>query len=524
MKSETKFISLSVKTIVLLLIVFFFMLIGTTEILKQVMLQRFESIEQHLLSDHMTRSRNALDDKIDDLDKIVFDWAVWDDTYAFIDDQNPNYVASNLINEVYRNLEIDAMVFIDQTGEFVYAMASDESTGTLVPIPAGLDAFIRSSVILNNSNPSTELKGLVQLPEGLMMIATSPILPSNGVGEVKGNLLLGYWLDESFASSLRNQLQLDLVLSPVSERSNQPIEREFSLVGEEFIQVQGTVQDLSGKPVLMISIESDREIYDVGEEGVNQVRRFILFMSAMSVIGISLFMNTHFLSKLKYIIKSVDHIGKEKDFSKRLTKFIGNDEFSIVVHEINGMLDDLEKVQNDHVYKANHDVLTELPNRRLLSELMMHALRKADREQTVLAVLFLDLDDFKTVNDGYGHDIGDETLVQVVKRLKATLRKSDVIARIGGDEFIIFLEKIDQIETIEKVAVKILECFDTPVNAHGHEIKLSTSVGISVYPRDGQDPDTLFKHADRALYQAKEIGKARYAFFSAVASSKEHDE
>lgn len=505
--------SLRTKTILLLLIVFFVMLIGTVGILMNVMMHRFEAIEQTLLADHMTRTRNALTEKIDNLDKIAFDWGVWDDTYAYIEDHNEDYAAANLVEEVYTNLDIDAMVFIDGSGNFVYALASDEETKTLTPIPQSLADFIRSSQVLNNTNPAFKLEGIVLLPEGPLLVSTSPILPSDANGTVKGNLLVAHWLDDKFVTQLQNQLQLDLTFTLITVPGATPIEANFSVISDNLIQARGTIQDLTGKPIMTVTIQTNREIYNVGEEGVYLVGGFIIVLSGIWVIVLSFFMNTHFLSKLKYITDSVDRIGTDKDFTKRLKKPTSKDEFSIVIHEINGMLDDLEAVQKDNAYKANHDALTGLPNRRLLSELLNYALKKAERDKTMLAVFFLDLDDFKNINDTKGHDTGDEVLIQTAHRLASALRKSDVLARIGGDEFIILLEDIDQIATIEVVANKILDCLKPVMKVNGSEFNLSTSIGISVYPQNGDNSETLFKHADMALYQAKEIGKARYAFY-----------
>lgn len=454
MKKQTKFMSLRTKTILLLLMVFFFMLIGTVGILMNVMLHRFESIEQTLLTDHLTRSRNALNERINNLDKIAFDWGVWDDTYAFIEDQNDEYKSANLVEEVYQNLDIDAMVFIDTNGNMVYAQAKDQTSGALTELPPSLIEFIESSLILKNTNPSVLMNGIVLLPEGPMMVSTSPILPSDAQGSVKGNLVVAHWLDDTFIAKLKNQLQLDLAFDRLTTLTDQPVDSAFSILEDNLIQVSGTIQDLTGNPILTLTIQTNRSIYNVGKEGVLLVGGFIIILSALWVIVLSFFMNSHFLSKLKYITDSVDRIGTDKDFSIRLKTPVSSDEFSIVIHEINGMLDDLEAVHQDNAYKANHDALTGLPNRRLLSELLNHALKKAERDKTLLAVFFLDLDDFKVINDTKGHESGDEILIQVAQRLSSVLRKSDVLARIGGDEFIIFLENVEDAAKIQAIAKK----------------------------------------------------------------------
>jgi diguanylate cyclase (GGDEF)-like protein len=187
------------------------------------------------------------------------------------------------------------------------------------------------------------------------------------------------------------------------------------------------------------------------------------------------------------------------------------------------MLDDLETVHKENEFNANHDALTGLPNRRLLQELMTHSLHQSQRSGSKLALLFLDLDDFKIINDTKGHDFGDDVLNSVAFRLSECLRKSDILARIGGDEFIVLLENIENADQVKTAAEKILNCFKEVFTIKGHDFTISTSIGISLYPEDGKDAQTLIKKADLALYQTKVVGKSHYAFYSTIASEKDSD-
>lgn len=169
-----------------------------------------------------------------------------------------------------------------------------------------------------------------------------------------------------------------------------------------------------------------------------------------------------------------------------------------------------------HIQKlAYYDALTELPNRQLFAERCEHSLERARRNDLELAVLFLDLDRFKHVNDSLGHPIGDELLRIVAQRLKDALRQCDTVARLGGDEFIILLEDTKNAGNIECLAQKILAIFNEPFIVHGHKLDIGTSIGISCYPGDGEDTTTLIKHADLAMYQAKEQGRGNFHFYEA---------
>jgi diguanylate cyclase (GGDEF)-like protein len=164
--------------------------------------------------------------------------------------------------------------------------------------------------------------------------------------------------------------------------------------------------------------------------------------------------------------------------------------------------------------QASTDELTGLPNRRLLADRLTQALAGAERQQSMLALLYLDLDGFKFVNDTLGHSMGDLLLQQVAERLRRRIRASDTLARIGGDEFTIVMSHIRDAEEAELVAREVLAQLGIPFELNGHELTLTASMGISLYPGDALDPEQLIQHADTAMYVAKSSGKNRYKVFN----------
>jgi len=165
-------------------------------------------------------------------------------------------------------------------------------------------------------------------------------------------------------------------------------------------------------------------------------------------------------------------------------------------------------------FLAHHDPLTTLPNRTLFQDRLEQALVRAERQNGVVALLFLDLDRFKTINDSLGHMAGDRLLQSVAERLRHCVRDADTICRQGGDEFIIVLPEIADVEAPARVADKILRRLAEPFEVDGHMLGTSFSIGISVYPNDGVDASTLMKNADTAMYHAKENGRNTYRFFT----------
>lgn len=167
-----------------------------------------------------------------------------------------------------------------------------------------------------------------------------------------------------------------------------------------------------------------------------------------------------------------------------------------------------------HLYRlAHHDTLTGLPNRLLFHDRLTQAISKAERNRTGVAILFLDLDRFKIVNDTLGHDVGDALLVEVAMRLQRQCRQSDTVARLGGDEFVFVLEAVGNRKDAAVVAEKIMTALTEPIVAKGHELNVSTSIGIAIFPGDSDEIEGVIKCADIALYSAKEIGRSNYQFF-----------
>ncbi len=173
------------------------------------------------------------------------------------------------------------------------------------------------------------------------------------------------------------------------------------------------------------------------------------------------------------------------------------------------------KLAEAHIeYLATHDGLTKLPNRVMFSEILNLAIASAQRYQRHFAVLFLDLDRFKLVNDTLGHDAGDTLLLEIAKRLTGNVRTSDVVARLGGDEFVILLQEVNEEKYVTAVASKILAAVIQPLIVMGQECRITASIGIAMYPAHAQDELTLMKNADMAMYLAKEEGKNNFQFYS----------
>ena len=198
------------------------------------------------------------------------------------------------------------------------------------------------------------------------------------------------------------------------------------------------------------------------------------------------------------------------DLGARQVLFFATDDVS-VRRKVEAQL--LEKQQHlDHL--AHHDQLTGLPNRLYLAAHLPGAIEEARRTSSIMAVLFLDLDRFKHINDSRGHETGDKLLKAVAQRIRATVRTEDVVVRMGGDEFIVVLKSVRSSEQVNETAMRINEALSAPVPVDGRPLVTTVSIGVSLYPRDGANMGELLRHSDTAMYQAKDRGRNNFQLFS----------
>lgn len=178
------------------------------------------------------------------------------------------------------------------------------------------------------------------------------------------------------------------------------------------------------------------------------------------------------------------------------------------------------RVQERLHYMAHHDALTKLPNRTLFMDRLRQAMARARWHKRLIAVMFLDLDRFKNINDSLGHIVGDQLLVQLTQRLSSGVRAGDTIARFGGDEFAVLLDDIASEKDISQLAKKILDTMIPAFVIQGHEFFITASIGVSIFPNDGEDAETLLRNADVAMYRAKDLGRNNYQFYSNEMSAR----
>ena len=207
----------------------------------------------------------------------------------------------------------------------------------------------------------------------------------------------------------------------------------------------------------------------------------------------------------------------EQDFASSVVNALS---LSLEIKKRQRAQEELKQQKEILHYHAHHDRLTDLPNRFLFDDRLEQAIKQAQRSKTKIAVLFLDLDHFKGVNDSMGHKVGDELLIEVSRRLKSKIRQTDTLARLGGDEFAIVLDQVTTNDVVVDVTQNLLKLMHTPIELQGKPFYVTFSVGIAIYPDDGDSAETLLKNADAAMYHAKDDGRDTYQFYTETMTEK----
>lgn len=295
--------------------------------------------------------------------------------------------------------------------------------------------------------------------------------------------------------------------------------------------LSSVIQSMSEDTVRLeqYAVDGSKQLHTQG----NLLTGGLLLALTLLLSGLSLRTAKLFKQRISLLDQGIRHLS-EGDTRIQIEMDAG-DEFSEVAHHFNQMTDRLQessisrnqlqieverRTQELEMQKqalrqlADHDELTQLPNRTYFRNSLLSTIRKSERHGNAVAVLFMDLDKFKQINDSLGHNVGDEVLQEASRRFRDRLRCSDFVARLGGDEFTVIIEPLDNPQDVANIAQQLLQCMQKPVLVKQHSLHLGTSIGISVFPQDGKDVATLMRNADLAMYKAKENGGNRFHFYS----------
>jgi diguanylate cyclase (GGDEF)-like protein len=429
------------------------------------------------------------------------DYAQWDDAQQYVHTRNSDFIEANFSAETLSAMHVDVVWIVDSTGADIYSTFLDRSTGKAqTPAPAPILEQLRR---LQTADRTLQMRSpaerTVYTSQGIAAASAFEISRSNSSGATGAIMLFARYIGPADIARVQETSHLPIQMTVLSAGSHPasalPGEvRAWALQGRSatFILRSGRasitgyalVRDMNRTPVALFATADRRDIFELGLRTTWYLLSCIvaLFVVFGALAGGLL------LRMLALQTREFEHRNEVQE-------------------------QDRENKRN-LVRQAQRDSLTGLPNRAYLQDRMPRLLQALTGSDRLLAVIYLDLDHFKNVNDSRGHGCGDKLLQVVARRLRAAVSEHDLVARTGGDEFVIVASLMPDMADIASLAERLHAALSAAMMIEGRPVTISASMGVSVCPQDGTDMETLFKHADIALFQAKDAGRTCHQFFS----------
>lgn len=494
---------------------------------KLVLQSGYFKLENELIIKDIHNTKNAYNRMLQGLALYTVAWADWDDAYYFMQDKNKKFIQSNFVPGTFTTSKINFFLFFDVKGNYFYGQAYDFAQDKIVPVPKSLLSYLSDKkMFLSHDTLSSQKTGLLKTRGGLVVMASLPVLTGDAKGPSQGSLLMGYYLKNDHIQDLSKTVNMNIQFYSLPLKSNNKIVRSayaaLNAGAKEYVSTVNAkvatgyifLNDIDNKPVAMLQIEIPRLVYQQGILTINHYLIIIITMGIFTLILMWYLLKLFVLDRVISVSKQVAEINKSNKFDSQFM-ISGNDEIADMVASVNYMMRLISLSQNQLHYLAHHDLLTSLPNRSLFYEILSAEIAKARPYQSQLAVMFMDIDSFKQVNDTYDHAVGDELLKWVAKTLENIVNGKGRVARLSGDEFIACLSNIEPVNSVSETAKNMLEKVSQPIEINGHLIRVTLSVGISLYPKDASDIEGLLRCADHAMYYAKKQQGNAYYYYDA---------
>ncbi|WP_379156872.1 EAL domain-containing protein [Paenibacillus sp. sgz5001063] len=509
------------KKIVIFTFVVALLALGVTYLLLHLtMLNRFEKLDEAALKDSLADTLSSYQEELLDMKTSMLNYSLRDETYGFAESgrtpegsiaANDAIIRSIFNRTTYEVNHFDMIALLDKSGQPLYGGTYDSNFRSISPLTPEFHTLFRlmNSRLPALSGPNDSQSGIVILDKGPMLVTLTPIVNSLKDQPVIGTAIAGRMLNQEEITHIRadgsSSIQMTRVTSGMLAQSGGK-KLWMSPVSSSMMSVHTIVDDLFGNPGMVITLHQSRRIYESGQDSVYSFRLFFFLITILICIGSMAFVNRSILGRMSSLITNIRAIGNSKDLSIRIPS-TGKDEFSDVEHAFNRMIDSLEQAQDDLRHQSMLDPLTQLPNRALFFAKLNAAIDAMKGSSRQIALVFIDLDHFKTVNDTLGHDFGDTMLKETAFRITQVVGQHDVVSRLGGDEFTILLSDIpDSVSICDRLS-SIQEILSMPHHIQGHLLYNTASIGVSIYPQNGEDADYLVKQADLAMLHVKETGR-----------------
>lgn len=463
-------------------------------------------MEEQLTLQDMSRVYNAINNTIRQMNALNIEYACWDSTKDFINGTYPELADENFMDATFQSNGWNIIILYNNEGLPIYQksyhLLEEQADKELLKL-------IKEEAYFSQIKEENDyVSGIVSLNNHPIILTIFPVLSSYKEGPISGFFVTGSYVDDIFIEELVKVTQYKLEISEqvhikdTKILSAENLNQGFIWTSIEGMDITGylTLSDINNQPNLTLKYSRPMDFLSSSKKTVHLYVGIIILIFIFNFMGILLLINRLFIKRLNALLKHIKTIILEQDLSTRMD-IDANDEFSILGIRFNEMLNEIEDLNNQLLYRAQMDQLTDLPNRHYFYERVNELIQNKKVEKS--ALLFLDLDKFKEVNDTYGHNVGDEFLKKFAHTVKNVINHNDIICRLGGDEFAIWMNQYNDVEEVENYVKRILDVLKEPVNVFDYQLTSIPSIGISLYPDHGTDIDLLIDNADYAMYQAK---------------------
>lgn len=537
---------------------------------KQVLTEEYTKLEIHEMKEDLGRTTRTFKTLLSTLKTLNSDWAQWNDAYQFMKDKNDNFIRSNMAFTTFENAKINLILFFDTSGKLFYGMNYDLVNKKFIPIPPELVSLLESEKSFTRQrNTESGKSGLLQFNNEYLALSAFPIVTSDGTGPIRGTLMMGFMVNEAHLLQLADIVKMDVELHslPTARTDSKllPIYDHLRSGDKTYTQINSAtsitgytfIRDIEDNPIGLLSLTVPRPVYQEGMKTIGKYLAINILVGVFFLMTVWYLLKIFVLDRVIRVSQDVIDIASKSTFSKRI-ETSGHDELSNMTMAINSLLEiiaiteeklksrislrseELERLLqlNKNLYTemtnqkqievklregekrlhhmAYYDALTGMPNRVNFNEQTERRLEIAKASETKIAIVFIDADKFKQINDTYGHEMGDRFLRHVAEQLKASTNNDDIVSRLSGDEFLLCLTDAADKNNIIKATNRILEHLSVPLKTEIGEISSTFSIGIAIYPSDGETLSTLEKNADLAMYYAKKQLNSGYCFYAEI--------
>lgn len=506
--------SLATRVQFLVGLVLFLILVLAMSITLIILTGSFRSFEKREMAQKMSRILLLFERETSNLRSTTLDYAHWDDMEMFLRTKEPSFLRKNFPPETFANIDVDIVLILDERKQplfFKQISMTDKSK-----LSSGSGHFlekIRSGSILEKLDPITSSTLVSFLIDGeTHLLSGSRILTSDKHLSSVGWLVMAKKLTSERLERYKSIAGQDFILltdlSQISKKSFYL--KKGRLVSEHL------VKDGKGNGLYLLRVNSGPILNSQYTTIVILIFLNLLILMLAGLLVLRSVLSRLVLSRIKEFSIRTTHIRKNPENPIRLPHS-GSDELDVLAMGMNELLNELDSIRNHIRFDALHDPLTKLGNRSLLMDRLsfIHSITQRDANQK-FAIFMIDLDGFKEINDTFGHDVGDLVLKETARRFMETIRKSDTVVRLGGDEFIILQLGVQETADLEKFATKLLGLIREPIYYMEQELRLSASIGIfqSIQRCGSCAPSDYLRDVDMAMYMAKKGGKNQHYLFS----------